>query len=104
MATTDPISLFLLLPSETAQSALGSDVADAVITVPFEFGENQKNALRFVVTSLIPVCQRSAFWLRGHSMLKFNEPFLHMLYEYLTLVLLLYVMFKTHIWQGKHIW
>ncbi|XP_076153454.1 heat shock 70 kDa protein 14 [Alosa pseudoharengus] len=31
---------------ETAQSALGSDVADAVITVPFEFGENQKNALR----------------------------------------------------------
>ncbi|XP_016412942.1 heat shock 70 kDa protein 14-like [Sinocyclocheilus rhinocerous] len=31
---------------ETAQSALGSDVKDAVITVPFEFGEMQKNALR----------------------------------------------------------
>ncbi|XP_053364217.1 heat shock 70 kDa protein 14 [Clarias gariepinus] len=31
---------------ETAQSALGSDVKDAVITVPFEFGETQKNALR----------------------------------------------------------
>ncbi|MGH0130314.1 UNVERIFIED_CONTAM: hypothetical protein FKN15_069117 [Acipenser sinensis] len=31
---------------ETAQSALGSDVNDAVITVPFEFGEKQKNALR----------------------------------------------------------
>ncbi|EMP34706.1 Heat shock 70 kDa protein 14, partial [Chelonia mydas] len=30
---------------ETAQSALGSDVNDVVITVPFEFGENQKNAL-----------------------------------------------------------
>ncbi|KAG5845799.1 heat shock 70 kDa protein 14 [Anguilla rostrata] len=31
---------------ETAQSALGSDITDAVITVPFEFGEIQKNALR----------------------------------------------------------
>uniref|UniRef100_A0A671SXS6 Heat shock 70 kDa protein 14-like n=1 Tax=Sinocyclocheilus anshuiensis TaxID=1608454 RepID=A0A671SXS6_9TELE len=31
---------------ETAQSALGSDMKDAVITVPFEFGEMQKNALR----------------------------------------------------------
>ncbi|XP_028670924.1 heat shock 70 kDa protein 14 [Erpetoichthys calabaricus] len=31
---------------ETAQSALGSDVNDAVITVPFEFGVEQKNALR----------------------------------------------------------
>ncbi|XP_056603898.1 heat shock 70 kDa protein 14 [Triplophysa dalaica] len=31
---------------ETAQSALGSDVNDAVITVPFEFGEMQKKALR----------------------------------------------------------
>uniref|UniRef100_K7GDF1 Heat shock 70 kDa protein 14 n=1 Tax=Pelodiscus sinensis TaxID=13735 RepID=K7GDF1_PELSI len=30
---------------ETAQSALGSDVNDVVITVPFDFGENQKNAL-----------------------------------------------------------
>ncbi|KAL4617947.1 heat shock 70 kDa protein 14 [Arapaima gigas] len=31
---------------ETAQSALGSDANDAVITVPFEFGDMQKNALR----------------------------------------------------------
>ncbi|KAJ8381881.1 hypothetical protein SKAU_G00026590 [Synaphobranchus kaupii] len=31
---------------ETAQSALGSDITDAVITVPFEFGEMQKSALR----------------------------------------------------------
>ncbi|XP_054608403.1 heat shock 70 kDa protein 14 [Dunckerocampus dactyliophorus] len=31
---------------ETAQSALGSDVTDAVITVPFEFGNTQKRALR----------------------------------------------------------
>ncbi|KAL8207456.1 UNVERIFIED_CONTAM: Heat shock 70 kDa protein 14 [Gekko kuhli] len=31
---------------ETAQSALGSDVNDTVITVPFDFGEEQKNILR----------------------------------------------------------
>lgn len=31
--------------TETAQSAIGSDVNDVVITVPFDFGENQKNAL-----------------------------------------------------------
>uniref|UniRef100_A0A7N8Y223 Heat shock protein 14 n=1 Tax=Mastacembelus armatus TaxID=205130 RepID=A0A7N8Y223_9TELE len=31
---------------ETAQSALGSDVTDAVITVPFEFAHAQKRALR----------------------------------------------------------
>ncbi|XP_061817226.1 heat shock 70 kDa protein 14 [Nerophis lumbriciformis] len=31
---------------ETAQSALGSDVTDAVITVPFEFEHAQKRALR----------------------------------------------------------
>uniref|UniRef100_A0A8D3C6S3 Heat shock 70 kDa protein 14 n=1 Tax=Scophthalmus maximus TaxID=52904 RepID=A0A8D3C6S3_SCOMX len=31
---------------QTAQSALGSDVADAVITVPFEFAHAQKRALR----------------------------------------------------------
>ncbi|XP_037099496.1 heat shock 70 kDa protein 14 [Syngnathus acus] len=31
---------------ETAQSSLGSDVSDAVITVPFEFGPSQKHALR----------------------------------------------------------
>nr|XP_056702858.1 heat shock 70 kDa protein 14 [Euleptes europaea] len=30
---------------ETAQSALGSDVNDTVITVPFDFGEKQKNVL-----------------------------------------------------------
>lgn len=30
---------------ETAQSALGSDVNDTVITVPFDFGDKQKNAL-----------------------------------------------------------
>uniref|UniRef100_A0A8D0H533 Heat shock protein family A (Hsp70) member 14 n=1 Tax=Sphenodon punctatus TaxID=8508 RepID=A0A8D0H533_SPHPU len=30
---------------ETAQSALGSDINDVVVTVPFDFGENQKNAL-----------------------------------------------------------
>nr|XP_020653423.1 heat shock 70 kDa protein 14 isoform X1 [Pogona vitticeps] len=30
---------------ETAQSALGSDINDTVITVPFDFDENQKNAL-----------------------------------------------------------
>lgn len=33
--------------AETAQSALGSEVKDAIITVPFEFGEMQKNALRY---------------------------------------------------------
>ncbi|XP_072327055.1 heat shock 70 kDa protein 14 [Scyliorhinus torazame] len=31
---------------ETAQSALGSDVNDVVITVPLDFGKNQKNVLR----------------------------------------------------------
>lgn len=31
---------------ETAQSALGSDVKEAVITVPFEFAHDQKRALR----------------------------------------------------------
>ncbi|XP_048355657.1 heat shock 70 kDa protein 14 [Sphaerodactylus townsendi] len=30
---------------ETAQSALGADVNDTVITVPFDFGEKQKNVL-----------------------------------------------------------
>lgn len=37
-----------LPPAETAQSALGSDVTDAVITVPFEFTQAQKTALRCV--------------------------------------------------------
>ena len=32
--------------SETAQSAVGSEVKEAVITVPFEFDQAQKNALR----------------------------------------------------------
>ncbi|KAK7916491.1 hypothetical protein WMY93_012252 [Mugilogobius chulae] len=32
---------------ETAQSALGSDVKEAVITVPFEFAQAQKTALRY---------------------------------------------------------
>ncbi|XP_006007877.1 heat shock 70 kDa protein 14 [Latimeria chalumnae] len=31
---------------ETAQSALSSDAKEVVLTVPFEFGEDQKNALR----------------------------------------------------------
>ncbi|KAG2460190.1 HSP7E protein, partial [Polypterus senegalus] len=38
--------LIFIKMKETAQSALGSDVNDAVITVPFEFGVEQKNALR----------------------------------------------------------
>lgn len=38
----------LIIPifTETAQSALDSDVTDAVITVPFEFAHAQKHALR----------------------------------------------------------
>ncbi|XP_066579828.1 heat shock 70 kDa protein 14 [Amia ocellicauda] len=42
----DVAKLIFKKMKETAQSALGSDVNDAVITVPFEFGEAQKNALR----------------------------------------------------------
>lgn len=38
--------LILHKMKETAQSALGSDVKEAVITVPFEFGHDQKRALR----------------------------------------------------------
>ncbi|XP_038597423.1 heat shock 70 kDa protein 14 [Tachyglossus aculeatus] len=41
----DVARLILSKMKETAQSALGSDVNDVVITVPFDFGENQKNAL-----------------------------------------------------------
>ena len=37
-------------PTETAQAALGSDVTDAVITVPFEFSQAQKTALRYVTS------------------------------------------------------
>nr|XP_033814932.1 heat shock 70 kDa protein 14 isoform X2 [Geotrypetes seraphini]XP_033814933.1 heat shock 70 kDa protein 14 isoform X2 [Geotrypetes seraphini] len=42
----DAAKLIFLKMKETAQSALGSDVNDTVITVPFEFGEKQKIALR----------------------------------------------------------
>lgn len=42
----DVAQLIFQKMKETAQSALGSDVKDAVITVPFEFAERQKNALR----------------------------------------------------------
>ena len=38
--------LTVSISTETAQSALGSDVNEAVITVPFEFGPAQKRALR----------------------------------------------------------
>uniref|UniRef100_A0A8C9EI31 Heat shock protein family A (Hsp70) member 14 n=1 Tax=Pavo cristatus TaxID=9049 RepID=A0A8C9EI31_PAVCR len=41
----DVAKLIFSKMKETAQSALGSDVNDVVITVPFDFGENQKNAL-----------------------------------------------------------
>lgn len=43
----DIFNVMFIFSAETAQSALGSDVNDAVITVPFEFGEMQKNALRY---------------------------------------------------------
>ncbi|XP_062850983.1 heat shock 70 kDa protein 14 isoform X2 [Trichomycterus rosablanca] len=46
VAPKDVAKLIFHKMKETAQSALGSDVKDAVITVPFEFGEMQKNALR----------------------------------------------------------
>uniref|UniRef100_A0A8C5TL86 Heat shock protein family A (Hsp70) member 14 n=1 Tax=Malurus cyaneus samueli TaxID=2593467 RepID=A0A8C5TL86_9PASS len=41
----DVAKLIFSKMKETAQSALGSDVNDVVVTVPFDFGENQKNAL-----------------------------------------------------------
>ncbi|KAJ6666437.1 hypothetical protein lerEdw1_000712 [Lerista edwardsae] len=41
----DVAKLIFSKMKETAQSALGSDINDTVITVPFDFGENQKNAL-----------------------------------------------------------
>ncbi|XP_036615166.1 heat shock 70 kDa protein 14 [Trichosurus vulpecula] len=41
----DVVKLIFSKMKETAQSALGSDVSDVVITVPFDFEENQKNAL-----------------------------------------------------------
>ncbi|XP_030072499.1 heat shock 70 kDa protein 14 [Microcaecilia unicolor] len=42
----DVAKLIFRKMKETAQSALGSDVNDTAITVPFEFGEKQKSALR----------------------------------------------------------
>ncbi|XP_077400564.1 heat shock 70 kDa protein 14 [Vanacampus margaritifer] len=45
-APEDVAKLIFQKMKETAQSALGSDVTDAVITVPFEFGHPQKQALR----------------------------------------------------------
>ncbi|XP_053572472.1 heat shock 70 kDa protein 14 [Bombina bombina] len=41
----DVAKLIFSKMKETAQSALGSDVNDAVITVPFDFGEAQKKSL-----------------------------------------------------------
>lgn len=46
VAPGDVAKLILHKMKETAQSALGSDVTDAVITVPFEFAHAQKRALR----------------------------------------------------------
>ncbi|CAL8323159.1 unnamed protein product [Lota lota] len=47
LVTPDAVAkLVLEKMRETAQSALGSDVSDAVITVPFEFTQAQKTALR----------------------------------------------------------
>ncbi|XP_069012496.1 heat shock 70 kDa protein 14 [Embiotoca jacksoni] len=45
-APGDVAKLILHKMKETAQSALGSDVSAAVITVPFEFAHAQKRALR----------------------------------------------------------
>ncbi|XP_044042268.1 heat shock 70 kDa protein 14 [Siniperca chuatsi] len=46
VAPEDVAKLIFHKMKETAQSALGSDVTDAVITVPFEFAHAQKRALR----------------------------------------------------------
>ncbi|XP_047431392.1 heat shock 70 kDa protein 14 [Mugil cephalus] len=46
VAPEDIAKLIFHKMKETAQSALGSDVSDAVITVPFEFAHAQKRALR----------------------------------------------------------
>uniref|UniRef100_A0A3B4AQN9 Heat shock 70 kDa protein 14 n=1 Tax=Periophthalmus magnuspinnatus TaxID=409849 RepID=A0A3B4AQN9_9GOBI len=46
VAPQEVAKLILHKMKETAQSALGSDVKEAVITVPFEFAHAQKNALR----------------------------------------------------------
>ncbi|XP_039647922.1 heat shock 70 kDa protein 14 [Perca fluviatilis] len=46
IAPEDVAKLIFHKMKETAQSALGSDVTEAVITVPFEFAQAQKRALR----------------------------------------------------------
>ncbi|XP_028256265.1 heat shock 70 kDa protein 14 [Parambassis ranga] len=46
IAPEDVAKLIFHKMKETAQSALGSDITDAVITVPFEFAHAQKQALR----------------------------------------------------------
>uniref|UniRef100_A0A671WHU4 Heat shock protein 14 n=1 Tax=Sparus aurata TaxID=8175 RepID=A0A671WHU4_SPAAU len=46
VAPEDAAKLIFHKMKETAQSALGSDVTEAVITVPFEFAHAQKQALR----------------------------------------------------------
>uniref|UniRef100_A0A665W893 Heat shock 70 kDa protein 14 n=1 Tax=Echeneis naucrates TaxID=173247 RepID=A0A665W893_ECHNA len=46
VAPEDVAKLVFHKMKETAQSALGSDVTEAVITVPFEFAHAQKHALR----------------------------------------------------------
>ncbi|XP_071782531.1 heat shock 70 kDa protein 14 [Centroberyx gerrardi] len=46
VAPEDVAKLIFHKMKETAQSALGSDVTEAVITVPFEFAHAQKSALR----------------------------------------------------------
>ncbi|XP_068442982.1 heat shock 70 kDa protein 14 [Clinocottus analis] len=46
VAPEDVAKLIFHKMKETAQSALGSDVTEAVITVPFEFANAQKRALR----------------------------------------------------------
>ncbi|TMS03033.1 Heat shock 70 kDa protein 14 [Larimichthys crocea] len=46
VAPEDAAKLIFHKMKETAQSALGSDVTEAVITVPFEFAHAQKRALR----------------------------------------------------------
>uniref|UniRef100_A0A8C6NJ76 Heat shock protein family A (Hsp70) member 14 n=1 Tax=Nothobranchius furzeri TaxID=105023 RepID=A0A8C6NJ76_NOTFU len=46
VAPEDVAKLIFHKMKETAQSALGSDVTETVITVPFEFGSSQKRALR----------------------------------------------------------
>ncbi|XP_061570226.1 heat shock 70 kDa protein 14 [Cololabis saira] len=46
IAPEDAAKLIFHKMKETAQSALGSDVTETVITVPFEFAQAQKRALR----------------------------------------------------------